>query len=163
MDDKQYLYYFSYIAALENYYCDEMGIQPDWKEIARTILYDVLYSFVANGEETEDIEWEKQWKKQWKKQVETCKKLKVKPRKNLGKMLMDLLRDISAKEPKKLRDQKKKMGQEIKYMKKIIEAAQLTIKNERIDTSEKIRICDETKKEMERADERIRKIQEGEM
>lgn len=78
MNNKQFLHYSSYIAALENYHCSEIGVEIDLDGLAKTIVDDIAYSPGMMDEEA------------CKKQKETCKKLKIRPNRKLAKDLYSL-------------------------------------------------------------------------
>lgn len=109
MNDKQFLHYFSYVAALENYHCSEIGVEIDLDGLAKTIVDDMVYSPKMIDEVA------------CKKQKETCKKLKIRPDKKLGENLFSLcLRKIN-KEAEKLRKERKDLEKDINRLEYEIE------------------------------------------
>lgn len=78
MTRKEMLHYYSCIASLEKYHCEEIGVEPDWNNLAKTILDDITF-------QVDDVCVD-----DWMKQQEKCKKLGIKIDKKLGEKIYDL-------------------------------------------------------------------------
>jgi hypothetical protein len=109
MEDEERLYYFSYIAALEKYYCDEIGTEADWDGCSKTLVNDGLsITFEENI-------------RNWEKQKCNCEKLKIKPNKKLGQKLLRLVKNKVNIEVKKRLERIKVLDEEIKNINKDLE------------------------------------------